>query len=363
VKVIEGLTVNETYHKGLRFFRDAINSRNGEVRYVPTRQGGFVWEAVQPVTTVYRRPVLRVLFDPTRDANPFFHLMEAMWVLSGRDDVGFLSHYVKTIRQFSDDGETFAGSYGARLRPHLSEAIMMLREYPESRRVFLPIYTPEDVGAESRDIPCNTGAAVSVRDGSLNLTVFNRSNDMIWGAYGANAVQFAFLLEYLAAAIGVWPGAYHQVSNSFHVYPEVFNKALGNGLDYAEPANLDPYQSHYAAERFPIIRARAGTATYFPIGGFMDREAGKPVPGFDFFQEDLDKMRHVPAADLGRLDWGSLFFTHVIAPMSRAWELHRARDYLGARETVQNEVLAVDWAAAADAWLERRHQKYEAKED
>jgi hypothetical protein len=40
-----------------------------------------------PVVTCYSAPTQRVLFSPMRDANPFFHLMEALWMLAGRDDV------------------------------------------------------------------------------------------------------------------------------------------------------------------------------------------------------------------------------------------------------------------------------------
>ena len=37
-----------------------------------------------PVYTIYERPEERVLFDAVRDANPFFHLIESLWILGGR---------------------------------------------------------------------------------------------------------------------------------------------------------------------------------------------------------------------------------------------------------------------------------------
>ena len=36
-----------------------------------------------PVSTIYDNPTERVLFDATRDANPFFHLIESLWILGG----------------------------------------------------------------------------------------------------------------------------------------------------------------------------------------------------------------------------------------------------------------------------------------
>jgi hypothetical protein len=50
------------------------------------------------------------------------------------------------------------------------------------------------------------------------MTVSNRSNDLIWGTYGANMVHFNLLLTYVAAAVGVPKGYYHQVSSNTHLY-------------------------------------------------------------------------------------------------------------------------------------------------
>ena len=80
-------------------------SRNGPVLYVP-----------EPVTTVYRKPQERVLFWEERNANPFFHFFEGLWMLAGRDDVGVLAQFVKSISDYSDDGERFHGAYGYRWR-------------------------------------------------------------------------------------------------------------------------------------------------------------------------------------------------------------------------------------------------------
>ena len=46
-----------------------------------TSQRGSVLVMDCPVTTVYGRPNYRVLFNERRDANPFFHLVESVWML------------------------------------------------------------------------------------------------------------------------------------------------------------------------------------------------------------------------------------------------------------------------------------------
>ena len=83
------------------------NTRNGLVLEFPT-----------PFCVTYSHPTERVLFYPERDANPFFHLMESLWMLAGRNDVEWISKYNKRISQYSDDGKTFHGAYGHRWRNH-----------------------------------------------------------------------------------------------------------------------------------------------------------------------------------------------------------------------------------------------------
>ena len=79
-------------------------------------RNGIVYESTTPVTTVYNRPSERVLFWEERDANPFFHFMEGLWMLEGRNDLKFVYQYNKGMKNYSDDGETLHGAYGWRWR-------------------------------------------------------------------------------------------------------------------------------------------------------------------------------------------------------------------------------------------------------
>ena len=63
-----------------------------------------------PVTTIYERPEERVLFDSVRDANPFFHLIESLWILGGSNRMELPSMFLEGIKRFSDDGVTFHGA-------------------------------------------------------------------------------------------------------------------------------------------------------------------------------------------------------------------------------------------------------------
>ncbi len=188
------------------------NSRNGKV---------LVFH--HPVMTTYQRPWERVLFNPIRDANPVFHLMESIWMLAGRTDSDWLLPFNSRMREYAESDGTIHGAYGFRWdgkwQNQLLEIVDILRTDPESRRAVLTMWGPEeDLAQNYRDVPCNTHVYFDLRGRVLNMTVCNRSNDMLWGAYGANAVHFSILQEVMCEALNVPMGVYRQFSNNLHVY-------------------------------------------------------------------------------------------------------------------------------------------------
>ncbi len=70
----------------LKTFGVIEESRAGRVLVVPN-----------PVTTIYAQPTERVLFAAARNANPWFHLAEALYMLAGRNDSAFLENISATL--------------------------------------------------------------------------------------------------------------------------------------------------------------------------------------------------------------------------------------------------------------------------
>ena len=106
MEVINCRNVNDGFIKALdkiEMDHIVLESRAGEVMEFPT-----------PVTTVYKNPTERVLFEELRDANPFFHFMESLWMLAGRNDLAYVEQYNKRMREYSDDGVELHGAYGYR---------------------------------------------------------------------------------------------------------------------------------------------------------------------------------------------------------------------------------------------------------
>tara|TARA_R100001369_G_scaffold2822_6_gene9153 strand:- start:635 stop:1678 length:1044 start_codon:yes stop_codon:yes gene_type:complete len=236
--------------------KQALQSEGKEVQ---TRNGPAL-EFATPVATTYYNPRERVMFFPERDANPYFHFMESLWMLAGRNDVEWISQFNGRINTYSDDGEYFHGAYGFRWRQWFGEdqlltAIHRLKNYPNDRRTVIGMWDPwEDLQHDNdgKDYPCNTQIYFWARENKLNMTVANRSNDMVWGAYGANAVHMSFLLEYMAGMCGFEVGEYNQFSNNLHAYVDVLS-SLDNirpdhepyltiaedGLSYVSPFLID----------------------------------------------------------------------------------------------------------------------------
>lgn len=314
-------------------------SRNGQVLAFP-----------YPVATTYFRPDERVLFSPTRNANPTFHLVESLWMLHGRNDVEFPATFVKNMKAFSDDGKTFWGAYGRRWRSffgwdQIDGAIKELTNNPESRRVVIVMWnaTNDDrvigdfqQGVHGcKDVPCNTHIYLDRRDGKLNMTVCCRSNDILWGCYGANAVHMSILQEYIARSIGCDIGTYTQFSNDLHLYVD---KAPKEGLQaLAQSAgdyNLYAGKSVVPTKLWNLDESRE--AFDEDTHAFFDAFDRNGIPMISATQFNTD------------------FYNFTVRPMVTAWGYRH--DWERARDVVDNMDYS-DWRRSMIIWLNSNFKK------
>lgn len=318
----------------------------------PSRYGDVV-VSTEPVTTVYGRPDERVIFYPERDANPFFHLFECLWMIAGRNDVPFLARFAQRMREFSDDGKTFHGAYGHRWRTHfgmdqLTFVARTLASNKEDRRCVVQMWDAKtDLGRVGKDFPCNTQVKFEINAlGHLDMFVFNRSNDVVWGAYGANAVHFSFLQEYMAAWIGVPIGRYWQISTNFHAY----HATLGPVKHLADHA------SGRTVGGAPADPYAAGLVRPFPIVNGLGEDAIK------IWDRDLALFFEDPHA----FGFENQFFRRVVIPMWNAHDVFKKYKPSEGKFEKALEILqqcyATDWQKAAVEWILRRQAKSEEKQ-
>ena len=354
-QVLSGRNVNDIYRQGRRLlaaYGEPQGSRAGAVVVCP-------W----PVLSAYDRPLERVLFDPSRDANPFFHVVEGIWMLSGSADGRVLDKFVKGFSErYTEKWGGIHGAYGARWRRHwefdqLRTVMERLRRDPFDRRVVISMWDPahdlwsldswvahhegkgeiQEEYFEPKDLPCNTHIYPRIRQDSgvnvLDLTVCCRSNDQIWGAHGANAVHFSMLQEYLAAGLGIEVGKLYQLSNNFHLYPDIADK---------RPLHEQP------------------TDYYDPtIASIRQLEAVTPsvmVTDFQSFDQDIRIFMEAPGDPRKDALFANPWFAETLQPVVRTMAFHRQASRQDALD-MASCIAATDWRLACLQWLKRRYDK------
>jgi thymidylate synthase len=177
-----------------------------------------------------RKPWQREIVLPERKASVAAQIVETMWVLSGRTDVAGLAPYLPRAVDFSDDGKTWRAGYGARLRNYhgvdqLDYIVKTMTESPGSRQAVAAIWDPTVDTQPGKDKACNVALSFSSRFGNLDLHVFIRSNDAMWGWSGINAFEWSVLQEVVASLAGLSVGSLHFSTTSFHLYEQHWDKA------------------------------------------------------------------------------------------------------------------------------------------
>lgn len=171
----------------------------------------------------------RTILLSGRGWNPAFALVEAAWVIAGRNDVKTPAAFIKQFGQYSDDGQTLHGAYGYRLRhffgrDQIEAAVGELAANPASRRVVLSLYASSDLGLKSKDIPCNTQVTLRRVGGRLEMTVSNRSNDL-WLGVPYNWFVFRALQHFVADRLGLACGIQRHVTSCLHLYEKNLTSA------------------------------------------------------------------------------------------------------------------------------------------
>jgi len=339
------------FYDGQRDMKDRFFLGLNPIVRKPSRVGEVLMIEA-PVTITYTHPKEKVLFNRARDANPFFHLYESLWMLAGRQDIAPLSYYSANYAAQVQDGDSpFAnGAYGYRWRvsppdytDQLEVIVKHLKTHPNSRRAVLTMWNVEDDLLRvdtSKDVCCNLSAMFSLREveekfsdketgptlayyNVLDMTVTNRSNDLIWGALGANVVHFAFLQEYVAACLGVLPGVYNQFTNNLHVYTERFRPE-----EWLKEDDLS-YGAYHCPTLVPLV--------VDPIR--FDREVKEFVE------------RHSRDGMVG--EYNEPFLWNVAQPMCVAFHYYKRKEYANALR-VCAKIMSDDWRIAATNWIERR---------
>ena len=117
-----------------------------------------------------------IVTAPARKLGYKFQAAEAAWILSGSNLVKDIAPYSKEISRFSDDGVSFFGSYGTKVREQIAHAADAIVKDKDTRQAVINIWRENP--RATKDVPCTLSLQWLVRgDNSLHCLATMRSSD------------------------------------------------------------------------------------------------------------------------------------------------------------------------------------------
>lgn len=162
-----------------------------------------------------------VLTVPERKLSYQFLAAEAHWILSGDNLAANIVPWNKNLARFSDDGVTFFGAYGPRIRAQLAYVVATLLNDPDSRQAGLTIW--RETPPATKDVPCTIAMFFHRRNDRLNAHVFMRSSDL-WLGLPYDVFSFSMVAHLVCCRLNehlvkeIRPGKLFLTAASSHLY-------------------------------------------------------------------------------------------------------------------------------------------------
>ncbi|WP_251861487.1 thymidylate synthase [Clostridium sp. Marseille-Q2269] len=115
---------------------------------------------------VLENPRDRICYTKSRKTNIVFNFAEALWYLSGSNDLDYISYYASNMKKYSMDDKTLTGtaygpkifSYGHKRVNQWDRLIELFKEDPDTKRGFIEIFNAnEDLSLKNIDVSCTIG--------------------------------------------------------------------------------------------------------------------------------------------------------------------------------------------------------------
>ena len=257
-------------YKGINSF--LVGASNLLCKYGVKREtrDNICYELPEPFYFKIAEPTARIVTIPCRKWSKTLPYAESLWIASGRNDLDYITYYLRRMRDFSDDQVFARGAYGPRLR-HFngsktdykvtetlnasSVEIDQLRYIVEcfnaetsTSRAIISMgdvmkddFDTEGCLKKTLDIPCTRELHFIKQPSSnkLDVIVKMRSNDIIWGASAVNIFNYTFMQEYMAAILGLEVGNYFHFADNFHYYDR--HKEMVEQLSEIKEVVDEPY--------------------------------------------------------------------------------------------------------------------------
>ena len=171
-------------------------------------------------------PLERVITTPHRKFNKEYADYEWDWYLKGDRNANEISEKAKIwkLMMVPDTGGEVNSNYGYfwNYNDQLDRVIADLKRNKETRRAIVVHYDLNELDRYQFDTPCNDVLNFYVREGWLDLTVFARSIDLVYG-FCNDQYTFSKLMEHVSKETGYRVGEMHWFITNLHIYPRHYD--------------------------------------------------------------------------------------------------------------------------------------------
>ena len=226
---------NKTYHnlnETLYWIISDVMNNGNNVEARGTKQKEICF-----YKTIIEDPTDLLISYPDRKFNPDYAITEWLWYLSQHKSTENIGKMAKIWDMIKDDNGECESNYGEYLIPtgQWHWVVNELINDPDSRRATIAINQPYHKNKNPKDIPCTQYLQFFIRDGKLNMGVYMRSNDVVYG-FCNDIFTFSLFHQLMCndlnnASVNVQLGEYHHHAGSMHIYErhyEMAKKILNN---------------------------------------------------------------------------------------------------------------------------------------
>ena len=167
----------------------------------------------------------KIVTTPQRKFNEDYAEYEWNWYLKGDRDASEIGDRAKIWKQMMVEGTTEVNSnygYFWNKNYQLSRVVQELRVNKETRRAIVVHYDINELDRYKYDTPCNDVLNFYIKDDKLQLTVFARPIDLVYG-FCNDQYTFAKLMEMVAFQLDIAVGEMHWMVTNLHIYPRHYD--------------------------------------------------------------------------------------------------------------------------------------------
>ena len=170
-------------------------------------------------------PTQKVITSPKRKFNQDYAEYEWEWYRKGDRDAKEIGERAKIWNQMMIPGTTEVNSnygYFWNYNDQLNRVVNDLKLNKETRRAIIVHYILHELDRYKYDTPCNDVLNFYIKDGKLELTIFARSIDLVFG-FCNDQYTFAKLMEHVSYRTGYPVGGMHWFITILHIYPRHYD--------------------------------------------------------------------------------------------------------------------------------------------